>query len=97
MRTSMTMLAVVAILGFMISACASGGAGPKDLTGTVAKVDTRNSTLTIRTSEMREVTFTVDSRTKISVGGKDGTLSDLKEGQRVKLNINGSKAVSIET
>jgi len=66
------------------------------LTGTVAKVDSTGMKLTIKDSANKEETLTIESTTKITRGGKDAKLADVKEGDSVKVTRQGTKVSSVE-
>jgi hypothetical protein len=66
------------------------------VTGTIKNVDAVANSITLETSQGKKATYTVDAQTTIQVGGKAGTLADLKVGQTVMVEIEGSRAVAIE-
>ncbi len=102
--TQVPMLALAAMLSFVLSAFAAQQAtveGKSDeaqlIIATIKQVDTAAHTITIETKEQQQGTFTVDSQTTITVDGKKAKLSDLKEGQRAKIAFNNQgKALSID-
>ena len=70
---------------------------PQLVDATILQVDTTGSSVTVETTDNRKGTLAVDSQTKITVGGKKAKLSDLKQGQQVKIAFNGQgKALSID-
>lgn len=70
----------------------------KALAGQVVSVD--GTKLTIKTRDqdknVKEVVVTTDASTKVTVDGKDGKLSDISAGMRVKVSPAEGLATSIE-
>jgi Cu/Ag efflux protein CusF len=104
-KTLVPMLAVVAMLSLALTLFASQEprpqARPEDapqlVSATIKQVDTTGSTVMVETADKQQGTFTVDSQTKMTVNGKNAKLSDLKEGQQVKIAFNSEgKALSID-
>jgi hypothetical protein len=91
-----SVLALTLILTFTLALAADETTAPRDVVGTIKKVDAVSNTVTVQTVEMKVRTFTVDAETKITVDGKEGTLVDLKEGRSAKLKVAGGKVLSIE-
>ena len=83
-------------LAVPVSALQGGGAKDQEVTGTIMKVDTASGAVTVQTSDGKTTALSVDSATKVSIGGKKGTIADLKDGQVAKLKLQGGKVVSIE-
>jgi|RhiMetdeSRZDD1v2_1073273.scaffolds.fasta_scaffold47363_3 Cu/Ag efflux protein CusF len=70
---------------------------PQLVDATILQVDTTGNSVTVETTDKRKGTLAVDSQTKITVSGKKAKLSDLKQGQQVKIAFNGQgKALSID-
>jgi len=70
---------------------------PQLVDATILQVDTAGNSVTVQTTDNRKGTLAVDSQTKITVSGKKAKLSDLKQGQQVKIAFNGQgKALSID-
>jgi hypothetical protein len=67
-----------------------------ELSCTVRKVDQVAGTITVANAEAEEATYNVDQITRITIGGKEGRLVDLKVGQSIRLKFHGTKALSIE-
>ena len=66
------------------------------ITGTIKNVDGVANSITLETSQGKKATYTVDAQTAIQVRGKAGTLADLKVGQTVMVEVEGSRAIAIE-
>ena len=102
-KTLLPMLVMAAMFSFSLTIRASQERpearqqdAPQLVSATIKQVDTAGSTVMVETSEKQQGTFTVDSQTKITVKGKKAKLSDLKEGQQVKIAFNKEgKALSI--
>lgn len=91
-------VAVLLMVALAIPVFAFQDQGGKDqeVTGTIVKVDTASGAVTVQTSDGKTTALTVDSATKVTVGGKKGSIADLKDGQIAKLKLQGGKVVSIE-
>ena len=63
--------------------------------GTLSKVDAAASMLTVKKADDKEQSFTLDSAAKITLDGKAATASQLKEGQKVSVTVDGDKATSV--
>jgi Cu/Ag efflux protein CusF len=63
--------------------------------GTISKVDASSNSLTLKSDDDKERSFTVDSAAKITLDGKSATLADLKAGQKVTVNADTNNASSI--
>ena len=102
-KTLLPMLVMAAMFSFSLTIRASQERpearqqdAPQLVSATIKQVDTAGSTVMVETPEKQQGTFTVDSQTKITVKGKKAKLSDLKEGQQVKIAFNKEgKALSI--
>jgi hypothetical protein len=72
--------------------------GKNEISGTIKQVSATVRRVTIETANKAEKTVSVEPETKITIGGKEGTLDDLKEGQSIRVVLFGesSKAVSID-
>ena len=96
-KTLAPLLALALILGFALTVVANeSAANSKEMSCTIKNVDFASNTVTVANVQAKEATYTVDQTTKITIGGKAGSLGDLKVGQSVKLKVNGNKALSIE-
>jgi hypothetical protein len=78
---------------------ASDSSAAKKYSGDVLNVDTASNQLTVK-SETGEVTMSVDTNTKITKGGKEITLAEIKVGDSVACDVeespDGRKAKSVE-
>jgi hypothetical protein len=74
-----------------------GLASPKTehVMGTISKVDAISNSLTLKSDDDKERSFTVDSAAKITLDGKSVKLADLKAGQKVTVNADTNNASSI--
>ena len=64
--------------------------GPNDTTKTVVTqtgdiTDVADSTITVKSTDGFEATYTIDKNTRISLNGTDGALSSLKQGDTVRV------------
>jgi len=64
-----------------------------DVAGTISKVDA--TSLTIKKTDNSEQTFKVDAATKVTLGGKESTLANLKTGMKVTVQAETDKALSV--
>jgi hypothetical protein len=73
----------------------SPAASAAQVMGTLSKVDATANMLTIKKADNSEQSFVLDSAAKITVDGKAGSISQLKEGQKVSVTASGDKATAI--
>jgi Cu/Ag efflux protein CusF len=96
-KTLAPVLALALVLSFALAVLADEAmAAPKNMSCTIKQVDTVSNTITVTSADAKESTFTVDAGAKITIKGKGASLADLKEGQSVRLKVDGKKVVSIE-
>ena len=65
------------------------------VSGTIKELDGTTNTVTVETPDMKQMSFAVDSETKVTVGGQEGSLADLKAGQLIIAELQGNKARSV--
>jgi hypothetical protein len=65
------------------------------VSGTVKAVDASTNQLTMETADKQQVNVGLDENTKVTIGDKPGTLADLKPGQAITVEVQGSKAITI--
>jgi hypothetical protein len=98
------LISIVLSLTEVVPQMAIQDAGKKEISGVIREISTNVHLLVVKVSEEKTVSsetersVSVEPETKITLNGKNATLSDLKEGQVVKVRFQGdsSKAVSIE-
>ncbi len=66
------------------------------LEGTIKKVDGDKNTIVVTGKDKKDVTVTVNKDAKITLDGKKSKLTDLKEGQSVKVTHEDTKASEVE-
>lgn len=64
--------------------------------GTVIKADDKSVTIKTGGKEPKEITYTIDASTKITLDGKDAKASDLKEGLKVAVTPASGTALTID-
>lgn len=67
----------------------------KGVRGKVTAVDAEAKTVTVETKDKESHTLNVTDDTKIKVGDKEGSLSDLKEGHNVNVKKDGDQVKAI--
>lgn len=82
-----SLLVLVVVAGFTLAAT---------LEGTIKKVEGDKSTIVVTDSNKKDVTVTVNKDAKITLDGKPAKLTDLKEGQTVKVTHESAKASVVE-
>ena len=65
------------------------------LTVAISRVDPIESTITIKGETWRETTYKIDSYTRISIGGRDAALADLKAGSIAMVQVSASRLLAI--
>jgi hypothetical protein len=95
-QTLAPVLALALVLSFALTVLADEAAAPTNMSCTIKQVDTVSNTVTVTSADAKESTFSVDVGAKITINGKDASLADLKEGQSVRLKVDGKKVVSIQ-
>lgn len=70
--------------------------GQTAIHGTIDKVDSIGNNVTIHTDNNEQETLSMDANTRIKLNGQAAAVADLKPGQRVTVNMDGQKAVSVE-
>jgi hypothetical protein len=96
-KTLAPLLALALLFGLALTVVATeSAADSKAMSCTIKNVDIASNTVTVANLQAKEATYNVDQTTKITIGGKAGSLGDLKVGQPVKLKVNGTTALSIE-
>ncbi len=64
------------------------------ISGTIKSLDTDQ--VTVVTADQKEVVFKIDEKTKFMKGDEPCDRSELKQGTKIKAEIQDSKAVSVE-
>ena len=64
--------------------------------GKVVKASEKELVIKTGGKEGKEVTYTVDDKTKVTIDGKDGKITDLKEGQQVSVTPSSGTALTVE-
>ncbi len=85
-----SVVSLVVLVVFAGSLCAA------TLEGTIKKVDSDKNTIVVKAKGDKEVTVTVNKDAKVTLDGKDAKLTDLKEGQTVKITHEDNKASAVE-
>ena len=86
----------------IVAAAAQTGSSPgasakgQDVAGTISKVDAIGNSLTIKKADNQEQTFKLDAATKVTLDGKPSTVANLKSGQKVKVQAEMDKALSVD-
>jgi hypothetical protein len=63
--------------------------------GTLSKVDATANLLTVKKADNQEQSFALDPAAKITLDGKAASISQLKEGQKVSITVDGTKAKAV--
>jgi beta-lactamase regulating signal transducer with metallopeptidase domain len=97
-RIMVATLALIVMVSLTIPALASAAEVSKGdkVTGTIQSIDATSNSLTLETAQGKKTTYTVDTQTTIQVAGKACAMADLKVGQTVTVEAQGSKALAIE-
>ena len=88
---SVLLLAFFVITLGVVSRADASANQDKTLQGKVSSVDASGGKLTIKDDDGAEKTLRVSSSTKISKGGKDITLAELKAGDEVECVVEGEE------
>jgi hypothetical protein len=99
-----TVVMILSVLSFFAVAgvqagegAGEGKGGGKAGMGKVVSVDATANTITIKKSKAGEPkTFTLGTGATITIDGKPGTLTQITEGQRVKITGTPESATSVE-
>jgi hypothetical protein len=99
-KTSVGALAMLFMLSLAFIAVAQEttkleGVQSQIISGTIKELDGNTNTVTLETPNNEEMSFAVDSETKVTVGGQAGSLADLRAGQLITAELHGSKAKSV--
>jgi hypothetical protein len=70
--------------------------GQQTLQGTVSAVDSGGGQLKIKDAQGAEKALKISSSTKISKGGKEIKLADIKVGDKVRCAVEGESAQTVE-
>lgn len=103
MRTGISLLAILIVLGVAGAAMCQDKEAPKEkpkgLFGKVVKVDGKNVVIKIRPAkqgdEPKEMTVTTDDKTEVTIEGKPAKLEDLKADMRVMVTPETGTAAKI--
>ena len=81
-KTLAPLLALALLFGLALTVVADeSAADSKAMSCTIKNVDIASNTVTVANLQAKAATYNVDQTTKITIGGKVGSLSDLKVGQ----------------
>ena len=69
---------------------------PSGSKGKVVKASEKELVIKTGGKEGKEVTYTVDDKTKVTIDGKDGKITDLKEGLYVSVTPSSGTALTVE-
>src|SRR5215471_1869313 len=88
--TVMSLLALVVLSAIPLALASGKSAELHHLQGEVVSADATANSLTVKETlkdgKTKEVTFITDAKTKVTIQGKAGQLSDLKAGDPVKVS-----------
>src|SRR5262249_48650389 len=88
---ALSMLLVAASVCFStILASASQEAGAKTYQAKVVNVDAAKNELSVKDSKGADVILRITGTTKMTKGGKEGTLTDIKAGEKVSNELEGT-------
>lgn len=95
MKTLQKLMVLVLAMG-LIGSMAMAFPNPEKIIGTVTAVDTEAKTLTVKADEFDlEYVFQVDENTVIKKGEEEISLSEIIVTDRVEVEMQDSKAISI--
>jgi hypothetical protein len=97
-RNVVVAVAILGLVGFVQAANATKKAAKKDaLTGVVVEVDGANVVINARVDgEVKKVTVATDANTVVTIDGKEGKLSGLKEKMTVRVSPAKGTALKID-
>jgi hypothetical protein len=93
-RASLILLMMVVVCGVQARQASQEPATKSD-SGKVVSVDAAKNELKVKDDKGAEKTITVTASTKITKGGKDVTLADLKAGDRVMYELDASASTPV--
>jgi len=101
--TAVILLALIVLSAIPLALASGKSSELHHLQGEVVSVDATAKSLTVKETlkdgKTKEITFTTDTKTKVTIQGKAGQLSDLTAGEAVKVSYhktgNGHHAVAI--
>ncbi len=67
----------------------------ESISGIIKSLDGSTNQVTVMTQDQKEVVFTIDEKTKVTKGDQPSSPSELKEGQKIKADLQNSKAIAI--
>jgi hypothetical protein len=91
-RRWFVVVGLVAIFALLVAPAIASAA---EVSGSVKSVDAAKKSFVVTGPDGGNHTLTYDDTTKITVGDKEGTAADIKEGAKVKVTHEGGKASKV--